>query len=95
MGSACHQRGVYQIHRALEEALARNGLTDRVELKGAFCLGPCMNSIVLKVGDQLILNVTPDNFEQKFADEILPLLADKADDVQNTRQKSVGTSLGL
>lgn len=74
MGSACHQKGVYQLRLDLEKLLAENHLDSQVELKGAFCLVPCMNAIVLKVNDQLILNVTPDNVEQKFADEILPLL---------------------
>lgn len=75
MGSACHQKGVYHLRIALEKLLADHHLLTLVELKGAFCLGPCMNAIVMKVGDQLILNVTPENIEQKFADEILPLLS--------------------
>ncbi|HEX2907180.1 MAG TPA: NAD(P)H-dependent oxidoreductase subunit E [Phototrophicaceae bacterium] len=74
MGSACHQKGVYHLRIALEKLLADHHLETQVELKGAFCLGPCMNSIVMKVDEQLILNVTPENVEQKFADEILPLL---------------------
>ncbi len=76
MGSACHQKGVYQLRLALEKLLADNGLEAQVELKGAFCLGPCLRAIVIKVSDQLILDVKPDNVEQKFADEILPLLAE-------------------
>ncbi|MCC6614233.1 MAG: (2Fe-2S) ferredoxin domain-containing protein [Anaerolineae bacterium] len=76
MGSACHQKGVYHLRTALQKLLTDHRLEAQVELKGAFCLGPCMNAIVLKVGDQLILNVTPENVEQKFADDILPLLAE-------------------
>lgn len=74
MGSACHQRGVYHLRIALEQLLADSGLEAQVELKGAFCLGPCMNAIAIKINDQLILNVNPDNLNQRFADEILPLL---------------------
>ncbi len=76
MGSACHQKGVYQLRLALEQLLADSGLEAQVELKGAFCLGPCLRAIVIKVNDQLILDVNPDNVAQKFTDEILPLLAE-------------------
>ncbi len=74
MGSACHQRGVFYLRTALEKLLADYDLEAQVELKGAFCLGPCMNAIVMKVDDQLILSVTPENVEQKFVDEVLPML---------------------
>lgn len=75
MGSACHQRGVYKLLGILEKLLAEYHLETQVELKGAFCLGPCMKAIVLRVGDQLITDVNTTNIEEKFADEILPLLA--------------------
>jgi len=74
MGSACHQFGVYKLLPAVKKLLADNGLEESVEIKGAFCLGPCSQGIVLKVGDQLILNVNPANLDQTFASEIVPLL---------------------
>lgn len=75
MGSACHQKGVYQLLIMLEKLLADYGLDSKIELKGGFCLGPCMNAIVLKVHDQLIVNVNAENLEERFVEEILPLLA--------------------
>lgn len=75
VGSACHQRGVYQLLSSLRALLAERGLEAQIELKGAFCLGICMKAIILKVNDQLIVNVNVDNLEQKFDDEIMPLLA--------------------
>ncbi|WP_119070496.1 (2Fe-2S) ferredoxin domain-containing protein [Aggregatilinea lenta] len=74
VGSACHQYGAYKIRFALEDLLAEGDLADRVELKGAFCLGPCMDGVALKVDGEIITRVRPENLEQKFRDEIVPRL---------------------
>ncbi|MCC7446941.1 MAG: (2Fe-2S) ferredoxin domain-containing protein [Anaerolineae bacterium] len=74
MGSACHQYGVYTVLPALQQLMTDSGLDDQVALKGTFCLGPCMEGIVMRHGDRMILNIRPDNIEQKFRDEILPAL---------------------
>ena len=78
MGSACHQEGAFWVRQALDALIASHGLQDTVELKGSLCLGPCKDRIVIRVGDQLVLRVNPDNVEQKFRDEIMPLLAREA-----------------
>jgi NADH:ubiquinone oxidoreductase subunit E len=75
MGSACHQGGVYWVHPALEQLLNEYAVADLVDFKGSLCLGPCKDRIVIRVGDELVLNVTPDNLKQKFMDEILPRIA--------------------
>ncbi len=72
MGSACHQGGVYWLLPQLEQLLKDHGLEEQVELKGSLCLGPCKERIVIRVDDQLVLNITLDNLKQKFMDEILP-----------------------
>ena len=74
VGSACHQRGVYHVLPVLQRLLAEHGLVEQVEVKGAFCLGPCMNAMVIQVGERQFLNITPHNIEQRFYEEILPYL---------------------
>lgn len=74
MGSACHQYGVYQVLPALQSLLEANGVGDLVDVRGAFCLGPCMNGIVIAVGERQFLNIHPQNLEQRFAHEILPFI---------------------
>lgn len=74
MGSACHQAGVYAVLPVLQRLLAEEGLDQRVELKGAFCLGSCMDGIVLQFKDRQFLNINLHNVEQKFKEEILPAL---------------------
>lgn len=74
MGSACHQFGVYDVLPILLGLIDVHKLENRVVLKGAFCLGPCMNGIILKMDDKMIFRVNAQNIEQKFVDEILPYL---------------------
>lgn len=74
MGSACHQYGVYEVLPALQRLLAEHGLNDTIELRGAFCLGPCIKGIVVKAGEREFLNLNPDNVETVFNTEILPYL---------------------
>ncbi len=51
MGSACHQKGVYEVLYKLRELISNNNLDVTIELKGAFCLGPCEDAIILKEFD--------------------------------------------
>lgn len=74
MGSGCHQMGGYHVLQQLEALLVECGLTDSVELKGAFCLGPCSSGVVVRVGDKDITHVCPENVRPKFFEEIYPCL---------------------
>lgn len=74
MGSACHQYGVYKLLPTLQKLLAEYDLNETVEIRGAFCLGPCVNGIVLKAGEREFLNINPQNVEHRFEAEILPYL---------------------
>ncbi len=75
MGSACHQLGVYQVLPVLQKLLIQHRMDIEVELKGAFCLGPCSEGIVLKYKDKLFRFIRPQNIEEKFVNEILPCLS--------------------
>ena len=72
MGSACHQKGVYEVLNMLQELISKNNLDVSVELRGAFCLGPCEDAIILKFKDFYFKKISIGNIEQKFKEEILP-----------------------
>ena len=74
MGSACHQLGVYDILPRLQDLIVKYRVADQLELKGAFCLGVCARGVVLKLEDELILDVNKKNVEEKFRSEILAKL---------------------
>lgn len=66
VGSSCHLRGSYQIIELMTEALKKNGLQDSVTLSAAFCLGKCTDGVSIKVDDEVICGVSPENFQQIF-----------------------------
>ena len=74
MGSACHQNGVYYLLPALQRLIAEYNLQTKVVLKGAFCLGPCTQGVVLKYRDHVFYDLNVDNIETRFQQEILPHL---------------------
>lgn len=71
VGSSCHLKGSYNIINLMKEALEKNGLTDKVELKAAFCLGKCTSGVTMKVDDEMVTGVSVDNFDEIFKKHIL------------------------
>lgn len=74
IGSSCHLKGSYDVIKKLETIIKERSLEDKVEIKASFCLNHCSTGVTMKVNDQYIDNVSPDNIEEKFEKEILPLL---------------------
>ncbi len=74
MGSVCHQLGVYEVLPKMQRLLTEYQLEEKVELKGAFCLGPCRKGIVMRLKNKFFTHITIDNIDQKFREEILPYL---------------------
>lgn len=71
VGSSCHLRGSYDIINLMKENLEKNGLTDKVELSAAFCLGKCTEGVSVKVDDEIICGVSKDNFDDMFNQYVL------------------------
>ena len=44
----------------MKKALEDNGLTDQVNLSAAFCLGKCTHGVTIKVDDEIITGVSPE-----------------------------------
>uniref|UniRef100_B8HVQ1 (2Fe-2S) ferredoxin domain-containing protein n=1 Tax=Cyanothece sp. (strain PCC 7425 / ATCC 29141) TaxID=395961 RepID=B8HVQ1_CYAP4 len=74
MGSACHQLGVYEVLPRLQALLKTYKLEERIELKGSFCLETCSHGIVMKFRDRHFLNISPQNIETLFVEEMLPIV---------------------
>ena len=71
VGSSCHLKGSYNIINLMKEHLEKNGLTDKVNLSAAFCLGKCTNGVSVKIDDEIVTGLNPDNFEQIFNEKVL------------------------
>lgn len=71
VGSSCHLKGSYNIIQLMKQHLEQHGLTDQVNLSAAFCLGRCEQGVSIKVDDEIVTGLNPDNFEQIFNEKIL------------------------
>ena len=75
VGSSCHLKGSYDIIELMKARLAKEGLEDKVDLKGTFCLGKCgIAGVSIQVDEQIIPGVTKDNFDEVFNKHILSKL---------------------
>ena len=70
IGSSCHIKGSRQVVEQLQSLISKNGLGDKVELAGAFCMGECQKGVCTKVED-VLFSVTPETTEEFFNTEIL------------------------
>lgn len=71
VGSSCHLRGSYDIINLMKENLEENGLTDKVNLKAAFCLGKCTDGVSVKFNEEIVCGVSKDNFNEIFQKHVL------------------------
>jgi NADH-quinone oxidoreductase subunit G len=74
VGSSCHLRGSAKIVELLKNAVQTNKLEDKVTLSGSFCLGKCTEGVSIKVDDQIVCGVSPENFDEIFKKYVLDQL---------------------
>lgn len=70
IGSSCHIKGSHQIVEELQTLVNQNGLKDKVELAGTFCMGKCQDGVCTTI-DGVFHSVTPDNVNEFFNEHIL------------------------
>lgn len=70
IGSSCHLKGSREVITNLEELVERNGLMNKVEMEGSFCLNQCVKGVCVKI-DENIYSVTPSTTEEFFINEVL------------------------
>lgn len=74
IGSSCHLKGSKQIVERLQQLVTANRLDDKVTLKGAFCMGNCVNGVCVKI-NETIHSVSPETADEFFNKEVLAKLA--------------------
>lgn len=72
IGSACHLKGSYSVLETFKNLIEKHNLQATVELEGNFCQNMCTQGVVVKIDDQVILNVDKDNAERIFLEHIKP-----------------------
>lgn len=70
IGSSCHLKGSHHVVAKLQELIVANGLSDKVQLGGTFCMGKCRLGVCVTVDDTLH-SVTPETVTDFFETNIL------------------------
>lgn len=70
IGSSCHIKGSRQVVERLQSLIHENGLNDKVDLAGTFCMGKCQQGVCTTV-DGEFFSVTPDSVEDFFNANVL------------------------
>lgn len=65
VGSACHLKGSYDVIEIFKYLIRDRDVSDKVEIKAAFCLGHCTEAVSVSL-DGNIYSVTPDNAAEFF-----------------------------
>jgi NADH:ubiquinone oxidoreductase subunit E len=66
VGSSCHLKGSYEIIKHFQQLVELHHLEERVTLSASFCLGHCTQGVALKIDDEFIDGVSPENAEAVF-----------------------------
>ena len=69
IGSACHLKGSREIIQKMQELVKANGVSDKVDLNGAFCSGNCVNGVCVTIDGELF-SLSPETTEEFFEKEI-------------------------
>ena len=69
IGSSCHIKGSRQVVVELQQRITENGLEDKVELGGTFCMGQCQKGVCVTVDDQFY-SVTPETVDEFFNEQV-------------------------
>lgn len=64
VGSACHLKGSYRVIERIQSFVKENNLSDRVEVKAAFCLGNCTKAVSVKTDDGVVHSVNDDTVDE-------------------------------
>lgn len=70
IGSACHLKGSREIIQQLQQLVKEHGVSDKVDLNGAFCTGNCVNGVCVTVNGTLY-SLSPETTKEFFEKEIL------------------------
>ena len=70
IGSSCHLKGSRQVVEQLQELIRKNGLEDKVELAGTFCMGRCQEGVCVTV-DDAFHSASPERVPAFFNEYIL------------------------
>ena len=80
VGSSCHLKGARDVIARFNGLLTRHGLTEKVLLKGSFCMERCGEGINWQIQDEPVTSASRAEALETFWERILePLGIERAD----------------
>ena len=73
IGSSCHIKGARQVVEGINRLIKENGLEEKVQLGGRFCMGKCQQHVSVSI-DEDYFSVSPETLESFFNNEVLTRL---------------------
>jgi NADH:ubiquinone oxidoreductase subunit E len=77
VGSACHLKGSREVIEGLQRLIKENNVSDMVEIKGAFCVGRCMEAVSVTVNDEGLFSLNESNVDLFFNETIMGSIANE------------------
>ena len=71
IGSSCHLKGSYDIINVFKRMIAQNQLAEQVKLSASFCLGKCQQGVAVRIDDEIVTGVNPENAEEIFREKVM------------------------
>lgn len=73
LGSSCHLKGSKAVVEALQRMAEEHGVSKKLKLCGAFCMGNCTGGVCVKL-EEKIFSLCLDNLDVFFEKEIMTRL---------------------
>ena len=70
IGSSCHIKGSRKVVERLKQLIDENGLSQKVELSGTFCMGKCQQGVCV-MADDTFYSVTPESCDEFFKTAVM------------------------
>lgn len=77
IGSACHLKGSYQVIQNLKSLIESEALEEQIILKSSFCLGACSGAVSVKIDENPVESLLPEQTTAFFNERIKGALADE------------------
>jgi NADH:ubiquinone oxidoreductase subunit E len=78
VGSSCHIKGARKIIVRFNELLKENGLEDKIELQGSFCMERCGEGLNWQIDEQPVSSNSVEEAIQTFTEKVLQPLTGSA-----------------
>lgn len=78
VGSSCHIKGARDMIARFNDFLTKEGIEDKVELKGSFCMERCGEGINWQINDEILSSPSAEEGAEMFRKKVVGLLKEKA-----------------